>query len=147
MSLNLISDYYQNLLGGSADLTGSNNTKANSMDIINKDNFNGNYIHYGIREHGMAGIMNGIALHGGLKPYGGTFLVFSDYCRPSIRLSALMNIPVIYVMTHDSIGLGEDGPTHQPVEHLSALRSIPNLTVMQDPMISLKLLKLGSCSQ
>ena len=131
MSLNLISDYYQNLLGGSADLTGSNNTKANSMDIINKDNFNGNYIHYGIREHGMAGIMNGIALHGGLKPYGGTFLVFSDYCRPSIRLSALMNIPVIYVMTHDSIGLGEDGPTHQPVEHLSALRSIPNLTVIR----------------
>ena len=131
MSLNLISDYYENLLGGSADLTGSNNTKANNMGIINKDNFAGNYIHYGIREHGMAGIMNGIALHGGLKPYGGTFLVFSDYCRPSIRLSALMNIPVIYVMTHDSIGLGEDGPTHQPVEHISALRSIPNLTVIR----------------
>ena len=112
-------------------LTGSNNTKAKDMKIIKADDFSGNYIHYGIREHAMAGIMNGIALHGGLKPYGGTFLVFSDYCRPSIRLSALMNIPVIYVMTHDSIGLGEDGPTHQPVEHLASLRAIPNLTVIR----------------
>ena len=131
LSLNLISDHLSNLVGGSADLTGSNNTKSKEMQVINADDFSGNYIHYGIREHAMAGVMNGIALHGGLKPYGGTFLVFSDYCRPSIRLSALMNIPVIYVMTHDSIGLGEDGPTHQPVEHLSALRSIPNLTIIR----------------
>ena len=131
LSLNLISDYLPNLLGGSADLTGSNNTKSKEMKIINANDFNGSYIHYGVREHAMAGIMNGIALHGGLKPYGGTFLVFSDYCRPSIRLSALMQIPVIYVMTHDSIGLGEDGPTHQPVEHLASLRAIPNLTVIR----------------
>ena len=131
LSLNLISDYLPNLLGGSADLTGSNNTKSKKMKIINANDFNGSYLHYGVREHAMAGIMNGIALHGGLKPYGGTFLVFSDYCRPSIRLSALMQIPVIYVMTHDSIGLGEDGPTHQPVEHLASLRAIPNLTVIR----------------
>ena len=131
LSLNLISCHLPNLLGGSADLTGSNNTKAAKMHFVTPDDFSGNYIHYGIREHAMAGIMNGIALHGGLKPYGGTFLVFSDYCRPSIRLSALMNIPVIYVMTHDSIGLGEDGPTHQPVEHLASLRAIPNLTVIR----------------
>ena len=131
LSLNLISDHLSNLIGGSADLTGSNNTKSKEMQVINADDFRGSYIHYGIREHAMAGVMNGIALHGGLKPYGGTFLVFSDYCRPSIRLSALMNIPVIYVMTHDSIGLGEDGPTHQPVEHLSALRAIPNLTIIR----------------
>ena len=131
LSLNLISSHLENLVGGSADLTGSNNTKSKDMEIITPDNFDGNYIHYGIREHGMAGIMNGLALHGGIKPFGGTFLVFTDYCRPSIRLSALMNIPVIYVMTHDSIGLGEDGPTHQPVEHLAALRSIPNLTVIR----------------
>ena len=131
LSLNLISDHLSNLIGGSADLTGSNNTKSKEMQVINADDFRGSYIHYGIREHAMAGVMNGIALHGGLKPYGGTFLVFSDYCRPSIRLSALMSIPVIYVMTHDSIGLGEDGPTHQPVEHLSALRAIPNLTIIR----------------
>ena len=131
LSLNLISDYLPNLLGGSADLTGSNNTKSKQMKIINANDFNGSYIHYGVREHAMAGIMNGIALHGGLKPYGGTFLVFSDYCRPSIRLSALMQIPVIYVMTHDSIGLGEDGPTHQPIEHLASLRAIPDLTVIR----------------
>ncbi len=131
LALNIINANVDNLLGGSADLSGSNNTKTKDMKIITPDNFNGNYIHYGIREHGMAGVMNGIALHGGLKPYGGTFLVFSDYCRPSIRLSALMNVPVIYIMTHDSIGLGEDGPTHQPVEHLAALRSIPNLTVIR----------------
>ena len=131
LSLNLISDHLSNLIGGSADLTGSNNTKSKEMQVINADDFSGSYIHYGIREHAMAGVMNGIALHGGLKPYGGTFLVFSDYCRPSIRLSALMSIPVIYVMTHDSIGLGEDGPTHQPVEHLSALRAIPNLTIIR----------------
>ncbi len=131
ITLNLISQFQKNLIGGSADLTGSNNTKAKNMDIISSDNFSGNYLHYGIREHGMAGIMNGIALHKGLIPYGGTFLVFTDYCRPSIRLSAIMNIPVIYVMTHDSIGLGEDGPTHQPVEHLASLRAIPNLTVIR----------------
>ncbi len=131
LSLDLISKHLPNLLGGSADLTGSNNTKTSEMKIITADDFSGSYIHYGIREHAMAGIMNGIALHGGLKPYGGTFLVFSDYCRPSIRLSALMNIPVIYIMTHDSIGLGEDGPTHQPVEHLASLRAIPNLTVIR----------------
>ncbi len=131
LSLELINKYYENLIGGSSDLTGSNNTKTKVMKIINSSDFGGNYIHYGIREHAMASIMNGIALHGGLKPYGGTFLVFSDYCRPSIRLSALMNIPVIYIMTHDSIGLGEDGPTHQPVEHLSSLRTIPNLTVFR----------------
>ena len=131
LSLNLISNHLPNLIGGSADLTGSNNTKTKEMKILKADDFSGSYLHYGIREHGMAGIMNGIALHGGLRPYGGTFLVFSDYCRPSMRLSALMNIPVIYVMSHDSIGLGEDGPTHQPVEHLASLRAIPNLTVIR----------------
>ena len=119
------------LIGGSADLTGSNNTKAKGMTPIAADDFSGSYIHYGVREHGMAAAMNGIALHGGFVPYGGTFLVFTDYCRPSIRLSALMGKRVIYVMTHDSIGLGEDGPTHQPVEHLAALRAIPNLNVFR----------------
>ena len=119
------------LLGGSADLTGSNNTKGSGQEIFSKDNQAGTYIHYGVREHGMAAAMNGIALHGGAIPYGGTFLVFTDYCRPSIRLSALMRQRVIYVMTHDSIGLGEDGPTHQPVEHLAALRCIPNLLVFR----------------
>ena len=119
------------LIGGSADLTGSNNTKTDSQNVISPGKFKGNYIHYGVREHGMAAIMNGIALHSNLIPYGGTFLVFSDYCKPSIRLSALMKQRVIYVMTHDSIGLGEDGPTHQPIEHLSSLRSIPNLNVMR----------------
>ena len=130
-SLALLDNHIQNFIGGSADLTGSNNTKTSEMSIFNADNYNGSYIYYGIREHAMAGVMNGLALHGGVRAYGGTFLVFSDYCRPSIRLAALMNIPVIYVMTHDSIGLGEDGPTHQPVEHLAALRSIPNLKVIR----------------
>lgn len=115
------------LLGGSADLTGSNNTKAKEAKPITREDFSGQYIYYGIREHGMAAAMNGMALHGGILPFGGTFLVFTDYCRPAIRLSALMGQRVIYVMTHDSIGLGEDGPTHQPVEHLAALRAIPNL--------------------
>ncbi|MDA0357996.1 MAG: transketolase [Proteobacteria bacterium] len=115
------------LFGGSADLTGSNNTRVADHSIFNHGNYGGTYIHYGVREHGMAAAMNGIALHGGAIPYGGTFMVFTDYCRPSIRLSALMGQRVIYVMTHDSIGLGEDGPTHQPVEHLAALRAIPNL--------------------
>jgi transketolase len=119
------------MIGGSADLTGSNNTKAKSQGIVKPGDFSGSYIHYGVREHGMAAAMNGIALHGGLIPYGGTFLVFTDYCRPAIRLSALMGQRVVYVMTHDSIGLGEDGPTHQPVEHLAALRAIPNLRVFR----------------
>ena len=118
-----------NLIGGSADLTGSNNTLTKEQKAISADDFSGSYIYYGIREHAMAAIMNGIALHGFFVPYGGTFLVFTDYCRPSIRLSALMKLRVIYIMTHDSIGLGEDGPTHQPIEHLSSLRSIPNLEV------------------
>ena len=119
------------LFGGSADLTGSNNTKVDGHEIFSAAHPSGNYVHYGVREHGMAAAMNGIALHGGLIPFGGTFLVFTDYCRPSIRLSALMGQRVIYVMTHDSIGLGEDGPTHQPVEHLAALRAIPNLHVFR----------------
>jgi transketolase len=119
------------LIGGSADLAGSNNTKTKNQKIIEPNNFKGNYIHYGVREHAMCGIMNGIALHSNLIPYGGTFLIFSDYCKPSIRLSALMQQRVIYVMTHDSIGLGEDGPTHQPIEQLSGLRSIPNLNVFR----------------
>src|SRR6056300_7974 len=130
-SLELLNNHVQNFIGGSADLTGSNNTKNSEMGIFNADNYNGSYVYYGIREHAMAGVMNGLALHGGIRAYGGTFLVFSDYCRPSIRLAALMNIPAIYVMTHDSIGLGEDGPTHQPVEHLAALRAIPNLKVIR----------------
>ncbi len=130
-SLEIFTSEIENLIGGSADLTGSNNTKTKKMIPITKNNFNGSYIYYGIREHGMAGIMNGLALHGGIRPYGGTFLVFTDYCRPSIRLASLMNLPVIYVMTHDSIGLGEDGPTHQPIEHLASLRAIPNLTVIR----------------
>ena len=120
-----------NLLGGSADLTGSNNTYVKQMKVVNKNNFDANYLHWGVREHCMAAAMNGIALHGFFIPYGGTFLVFSDYCRPAIRLSALMKQKVIYVFTHDSIGLGEDGPTHQPIEHLSSLRVIPNLNVFR----------------
>ena len=119
------------LFGGSADLTGSNNTRVDDHTIFARDAYAGTYIHYGVREHGMAAAMNGIALHGGAIPYGGTFMVFTDYCRPSIRLSSLMEQRVIYVMTHDSIGLGEDGPTHQPVEHLSALRAMPNLWVFR----------------
>jgi transketolase len=124
------------LLGGSADLTPSNNTKAKGMIEIRPGEYNGTYMHYGVREHGMAAAMNGIALHGGLIPYGGTFLCFSDYCRPSIRLAALMQVRTIFVMTHDSIGLGEDGPTHQPVEQLAALRAIPHLAVYRpgDPV-------------
>jgi len=117
------------LLGGSADLTGSNNTRPKGMDVFTRDNPAGRYLHYGIREFGMAAAMNGMALHGGVIPYGGTFLVFSDYCRPAIRLSALQGVRVVYVMTHDSIGLGEDGPTHQPVEHVMSLRLIPGLHV------------------
>ena len=119
------------LVGGSADLTGSNNTRAKEQPVVTSADFTGSYIHFGVREHGMAAAMNGMALYGGLIPYGGTFLVFTDYCRPAIRLSALMKQRVVYVMTHDSIGLGEDGPTHQPVEHLAALRAIPNLNVFR----------------
>jgi transketolase len=119
------------LIGGSADLTGSNNTRIKDQPVVAAGNFAGSYIHYGVREHAMAAAMNGMALHGGLIPYGGTFLVFSDYCRPAIRLSAMMRQRVIYVMTHDSIGLGEDGPTHQPVEQLASLRAIPNLNVFR----------------
>jgi len=119
------------LVGGSADLSGSNNTKTKHSTILKPANFNGNYIHYGVREHGMAGIMNGMALHGGVLPYGGTFLIFLDYCKPSLRLSAFMGLKVIYIFSHDSIGLGEDGPTHQPIEHLAHLRAIPNLNVFR----------------
>ena len=119
------------MVGGSADLTGSNNTRTKAMKAMSAADYSGRYIHYGVREHGMAAAMNGMALHGGIIPYSGTFLVFSDYCRPAIRLAALMGMRVIHVMTHDSIGLGEDGPTHQPVEHLAALRAIPNLLVFR----------------
>ena len=126
-----ISSMLPQLIGGSADLSGSNNTKTKNSKIINAKNFDGNYIHYGVREHGMAAVMNGMALYGGLIPYGGTFLIFSDYCKPSIRLSALMGLKVIYIFSHDSIGLGEDGPTHQPVEQLAGLRAIPNLNVFR----------------
>jgi len=123
-------------IGGSADLTPSNNTKTKNITEITPEDFSGRYIHYGIREHGMAAAMNGMALHGGIIPYGGTFFVFSDYCRPSVRLAALMGIRVVFVMTHDSIGVGEDGPTHQPVEQLAAMRAMPGLLVMRpcDPV-------------
>jgi transketolase len=128
LALDVINPVVTNTIGGSADLTGSNNTR--SKEITPTD-FSGRYIHYGVREHGMAAAMSGMALHGGIIPYGGTFLVFSDYCRPSIRLAALMGLRAIYVMTHDSIGLGEDGPTHQPIEQLAALRAMPNLLVFR----------------
>ena len=131
MTLNALTKQKNNLIGGSADLAGSNNTKTKNHKIIKPGDFAGDYIHYGVREHAMSGVMNGIALHSNLIPYGGTFLIFSDYCKPSIRLSALMKKRVIYVMTHDSIGLGEDGPTHQPIEQLSGLRAIPNLNVFR----------------
>ena len=131
MTLSALTKEKNNLIGGSADLAGSNNTKTKNHKIIKPGDFTGDYIHYGVREHAMSGVMNGIALHSHLIPYGGTFLIFSDYCKPSIRLSALMKKRVIYVMTHDSIGLGEDGPTHQPIEQLSGLRAIPNLNVFR----------------
>jgi transketolase len=129
--IDAIAEALPNLLGGSADLTHSNLTCAKTQRPVRHDFFEGNYIHYGIREHAMAAAMNGIALHGGFIPYGGTFLTFADYSRPAIRLAALMGVRVIHVMTHDSIGLGEDGPTHQPVEHLASLRAIPNLLVFR----------------
>ena len=128
--LNIIAKFPY-LIGGSADLAGSNNTKTKDHKIIKPGNFSGNYIHYGVREHAMCGIMNGIALHSSLIPYGGTFLIFSDYCKPAIRLAAMMKQRVIYVFTHDSIGLGEDGPTHQPIEQLTSLRSIPKVNVFR----------------
>jgi len=130
-ALEVITPVVETMIGGSADLTGSNNTKSACMDPVSADDFGGRYMYYGVREHGMAAAMNGMALHGGLIPYSGTFLTFTDYCRPSIRLSALMGLRVIYVMTHDSIGLGEDGPTHQPVEHISSLRAMPNVNVFR----------------
>jgi transketolase len=129
--IDAIAEALPNLLGGSADLTHSNLTRARTQQPVRPDFFEGSYIHYGVREHAMAAAMNGIALHGGFIPYGGTFLTFADYSRPAIRLAALMGIRVIHVMTHDSIGLGEDGPTHQPVEHLASLRAIPNLLVFR----------------
>ena len=119
------------LIGGSADLTGSNGTKTDELAPIAPGDYGGRYLHYGVREHAMGAVMNGMALHGGVIPFGGTFLTFTDYCRPAIRLSALMALRVIYVMTHDSIGLGEDGPTHQPIEHLASLRAIPNLLLFR----------------
>jgi transketolase len=129
LALEAINAAIPETIGGSADLTGSNNTKTKALKPLTRDDYSGRYIYYGIREFGMAAAMNGMALHGGVIPYGGTFLVFSDYCRPAIRLSALQGARVVYVMTHDSIGLGEDGPTHQPVEHVTSLRLIPNLDV------------------
>ena len=130
-ALDVINPAVPETIGGSADLTGSNNTKSKEMKVLNADNYGGRYIHFGIREHGMAAALNGMALHGGVIPYGGTFFCFTDYCRPSIRLAGLMGIRSIFVMTHDSIGLGEDGPTHQPVEHLAACRVIPNVITMR----------------
>lgn len=129
--LEIINPIIEEMIGGSADLTPSNNTKTKTLNPISKNNFKGRFIHYGIREHAMAAAMNGMALHKGLIPYSGTFLIFSDYCRPSIRLAALMSIKVIHVMTHDSIGVGEDGPTHQPIEQIPSLRTIPNLNVFR----------------
>ncbi len=129
--LEVVTEALPELLGGSADLTGSNNTRVAGQEPVEASDFSGGYVYYGVREHAMAAAMNGLALHGGFIPYGGTFLVFADYCRPAIRLSALMRQRVVYVLTHDSIGLGEDGPTHQPVEHLASLRAIPNLNVFR----------------
>ena len=131
MTIEAVTKLLPEIIGGSADLSGSNNTKTQNSKIISSKDFDGNYLHYGIREHGMAAAMNGLALYGGLIPYGGTFLIFSDYCKPSIRLSALMGLKVIYIFSHDSIGLGEDGPTHQPIEQLAGLRAIPNLNVFR----------------
>jgi transketolase len=131
MALEVVNATVPHMVGGSADLTGSNLTLTSGMRSFSKDNYGGDYIYYGVREHCMAAVMNGLYLHGGILPYGGTFLAFTDYCRGSIRLSALMGLPVTYVMTHDSIGLGEDGPTHQPVEHVASLRAMPNLNVFR----------------
>lgn len=129
MALGPLTEAIPQMIGGSADLTGSNNTKTAATGPLTAQDYGGRYIYYGIREFGMAAVMNGMALHGGVIPYGGTFLVFSDYCRNAIRMSALQQVETVYVLTHDSIGLGEDGPTHQPVEHVMSLRLIPNLNV------------------
>jgi transketolase len=131
MALEAINSALPETIGGSADLTGSNNTKTKALEPLTAENYAGRYIYYGIREFGMAAAMNGMALHGGVIPYGGTFLVFTDYARPAIRLSALQKAKVIYVMTHDSIGLGEDGPTHQPIEHLQSLRAMPQIEIFR----------------
>ncbi len=131
MALGVVNGALAYTIGGSADLTGSNLTRSKGQKSVTRGDFSGSYVHYGVREHGMAAAMNGIALHGMFRPYGGTFLAFADYCRPSIRLAALMGVPTVFVMTHDSIGLGEDGPTHQPVEIIASLRAIPNLTVLR----------------
>ncbi|NDD89437.1 MAG: transketolase, partial [Rhodobacteraceae bacterium] len=131
LALNVINPVMQETVGGSADLSGSNNTKSKDMGVFDTDNRGGRYIHWGIREHGMAAAMNGMALHGGIRPYGGTFMCFTDYARPAMRLAALMKMPTVFVMTHDSIGLGEDGPTHQPVEHLAISRATPNTYVFR----------------
>src|SRR5262249_33632786 len=130
-ALEVLTEVVPELILGSADLTPSNNTRTKNLTVIAPGSYGGRYIHYGIREHGMAAAMNGIILHGGFAAAGATFLVFTDYARPAMRLAALMGLPAIYVMTHDSIGLGEDGPTHQPVEHLAALRAIPNMRVFR----------------
>ena len=131
VALEAITPMVTEALGGSADLTGSNNTCTSGMETFGPSNRLGRHVHYGVREHAMAAAMNGMALHGGIRPYGGTFLCFSDYARPAMRLAALMGLPVTYVMTHDSIGLGEDGPTHQPIEHLAMLRATPNMNVVR----------------
>lgn len=130
-ALKVLTEHLPAMIGGSADLTGSNNTKTPATPPLSPDDFGGRYIYYGVREHAMAAVMNGLVLHGGFIPYGGTFLTFTDYCRPSIRLAALMGLRVVYVMTHDSIGLGEDGPTHQAVEHIASLRAMPNVNVFR----------------
>ena len=126
MALEVINPIMAETVGGSADLTGSNNTKTGDLGMFDIGNRKGRYVYWGIREHAMAAAMNGMALHGGIRPYGGTFFTFTDYARPAMRLAALMKIPTVFVMTHDSIGVGEDGPTHQPVEHLAICRATPN---------------------
>ena len=145
-ALEVINGIVPEMLGGSADLTPSNNTKTSQMKSITPTDFSGRYMHWGIREHGMAAAMNGISLHGGLIPYSGGFMIFSDYCRPSIRLAALMGIRVIHVLTHDSIGVGEDGPTHEPVEHMAALRAIPKLLMFRpaDAVETARMLAAGA---
>ena len=144
-TLDVLTHASPSLIGGSADLTGSNGTRTKDATPITPQDYSGDYIHYGVREHGMAAAMNGMALHGGFIPYGGTFLVFSDYSRPAIRMAALMGLRVIHVMTHDSIGLGEDGPTHQPVEHLAALRAMPNLLVFR-PADAVETVEAWACA-
>jgi transketolase len=129
--IDAIARHYPALVGGSADLTHSNLTRAKSQNTLSAQNYSGTYVHYGIREFGMSACMNGLALHGGVVPYGGAFMVFTDYCRPAIRLSAIQHQRIVYVMTHDSIGLGEDGPTHQPIEHVMGLRAMPNVWMMR----------------